>query len=116
MHDMMGDSAQSRSQEKAQFSKDNQHCDGDTGKQPEDGHPYGSQKYPESGGDDERRKDRGKHCAPERAHQITPDESGDQSIDTRDKEKCERENHHPYRPYDNAGMVIQRRSCRSLFY
>ena len=56
--------------------------------------------------------------ASERADQIAPDESGDQSIETRNKKECERENHHPNRARHHAGMVIEgrRRRCRSTLF
>jgi len=109
MHDVVDYGAQSRSEEKSQFSEDDQHRDGGARKKPKDRHPHGGQEYPEPDSDDQCRKDRGHHRASERADQITSNESGDQSIDTRNKEECERENHHPNSPSDYAGMVIGKR-------
>jgi hypothetical protein len=65
--------------------------DGCAGEKPEDRHPHSGHEYPQPDRYDQRRKDRGSHRASERAHQIASDESGDQSIDTRNKEECERE-------------------------
>jgi len=60
------------------------------GEKPEDRHPHGGQEHPEPDGYDQRRKDRGGQRASERADQIASDESGDQSIETRNKKECGR--------------------------
>ena len=79
-----------RFKEKTHFSEDNEDRDGAAGEKPEDRHPHGGQEHPEPDGYDQRRKDRGGQRASERADQIASDESGDQSIETRNKKECER--------------------------